>query len=757
MTNNDEGYQDRFGLLSENGGIVPLKAIKVDVQIFGYVAEVTSTLTYINTEETPVEAVFTFPVDDGSAVFQFEAHIDGHHITAEIQEREQAKLTYQDAIERGKTALLLKEDTSAGDIFSCMLGNLPAQSEATLVMKYVTQLPQETDGQFRFTLPTVLNPRYSSDVGSTVSAEGATYVPPSKIPYEFRMTATVKGYHRVNSVMSYKDKLNVQLEENGKIAKVNLCEEFKFDHDLSFLVQYDCPYSPQVVLEKGNPEAESLLKEDMLMISFHPDLKEVSMATNGEYIFVIDRSGSMQGDKIQSAREALLLFLMSLPADCYFNIVSFGSFFNSLFPTESKKYSSESLDEAFTLQKTMEADMYGTEIQKPLTHVFNMDPIEGHPRRVFVLTDGEVDDIRCVTQLVKTHTHNSDTRVFALGIGDGASTALVKGIANNGGGKSELVVEEERLHSKVISLLKYAMQPAITDVRINWDLPAGLTPITIPSEPPVNIYAGERLTLFTILRGYCANHNNVSGSVTLNGQQSGNPVSYKMTFTLQNTNDLSTSAPIHRLATKAQIKLLQDTVNADVSILNPIEVEELCVRIFSLSCLGNVVSRYTAFVAIDTKGKKVIGDKKTRKCPVPMNTVEYRDGMYDAKLMKEGVTDQSLYSAAIRKTCVQRMKLTKKHQRMLDEDEEKWVKDGSGSRFDRHSRRRAKLSCCKIKLPKFSQLFSNRRQRKDNVRPERHQQAGAASDEDYAQISSSMLKMDISDNNAQTRNLPSGL
>jgi hypothetical protein len=75
----------------------------------------------------------------------------------------------------------------------------------------------------------------------------------------------------------------------------------------------------------------------------------------------------------------------------------------------------------------------------------------------------------------------------------------------------------------------------------------------------------------------------------------------------------------------------------DVLILNPNQVEELCVKIVSLSCLGNVVSRYTAFVAIDTKGKKVIGDKKTRKCPVPMNTVEYRDGMYDAKLMKEGV------------------------------------------------------------------------------------------------------------------------
>lgn len=36
---------------------------------------------------------------------------------------------------------------------------------------------------------------------------------------------------------------------------------------------------------------EGLLKEDVLMVSFHPDLKEVAMAPGGEYIFVIDRSG----------------------------------------------------------------------------------------------------------------------------------------------------------------------------------------------------------------------------------------------------------------------------------------------------------------------------------------------------------------------------------------------------------------------------------------------------------------------------------
>lgn len=53
-----------------------------------------------------------------------------------------------------------------------------------------------------------------------VSAEGATYVPPCEIPYQFNMTATVHGYQKVTSVTSYKDRLTVQYHENNTV-KVN--------------------------------------------------------------------------------------------------------------------------------------------------------------------------------------------------------------------------------------------------------------------------------------------------------------------------------------------------------------------------------------------------------------------------------------------------------------------------------------------------------------------------------------------------------
>ena len=61
----------------------------MQVSIKGYLAEVVTRLGYVNDDSSVVEAVFTFPVDESSAVYQFEGDIEGRHIVAEIQEREQ--------------------------------------------------------------------------------------------------------------------------------------------------------------------------------------------------------------------------------------------------------------------------------------------------------------------------------------------------------------------------------------------------------------------------------------------------------------------------------------------------------------------------------------------------------------------------------------------------------------------------------------------------------------------------------------------
>ncbi|XP_052777461.1 von Willebrand factor A domain-containing protein 5A-like [Mya arenaria] len=627
-----DNIMDMFGLSTDKGSPVPLKSIDVNVTIKGYLAEVVTSLGYYNSEDDPVEAMFTFPVDDGSAVYQFEATIDGRHIIAEIQEKEQAILTYEDAKQSGKTAMLLKEDTKSSDTFQCMLGNLPAGKEAELMLSYVNELPQEEDGRVRFTLPTVLNPRYSPEAGSSVAAEGAEYVPPKSVPYNFKMTVTIEGYHGIKAVSSDKISLDVKLESGGKLAQFEIGEEFKFDHDLCLLVEYAEPFAPQVILENGNPEKEGLLKEDMLMVSFHPDLKQVAMATSGEYVFIIDRSGSMAGSNMKNAKEALLLFLKSLPVGCYFNVVSFGSNYTCLF-NKSKEYCEKTLNEALKVQAKMGADMGGTEIYQPLAYVIKQK-VQQQPRNVFLLTDGDVRNSEQVIGLIRKHS--GDTRVFALGVGSGVSTSLVDGVVRAGNGLAEFIANDERIQPKVVSLLKCAMQPAVTNIELTWDLPPGVTPVSIPTDCPVMLTVGQRLTFFAMLQGVDLDTIYATSKLTLKGKQNNNPVTFDLMFTLSEDDNSSVSAPVHRLATKTQIKLLQDEeaalcnhINDD--FYNPKEninkVEEIRKKIVSVSRHGNIVSKFTSFVAVDTEGEKVKGELKTRQCPVPTTSEEFLKGM----------------------------------------------------------------------------------------------------------------------------------
>ncbi len=48
-------------------------------------------------------------------------------------------------------------------------------------------------------------------------------------------------------------------------------------------------------------------------------------AAKSEFIFVLDRSGSMSGRRIERVKESLIIFLKSLPPDSFYNVISFGS------------------------------------------------------------------------------------------------------------------------------------------------------------------------------------------------------------------------------------------------------------------------------------------------------------------------------------------------------------------------------------------------------------------------------------------------
>jgi hypothetical protein len=97
---------------------------------------------------------------------------------------------------------------------------------------------------------------------------------------------------------------------------------------------------------------------------------------------------------METTKEALVLFLKSLPADAHFDIVSFGGRFVHMCKDSSDgfAYTDQNVERAIAEVKGMSADMGGTEIFEPLQSVVNL-MTKVSPRstkKLFLLTDGDV-------------------------------------------------------------------------------------------------------------------------------------------------------------------------------------------------------------------------------------------------------------------------------------------------------------------------------------------------------------------------------
>ncbi|EGW04558.1 von Willebrand factor A domain-containing protein 5A [Cricetulus griseus] len=504
--------EHQCGLITGDKEPVPLKSISVTLSIDDFVAGVSATLNYENKEEIPVEAIFVFPLDEDSAVYSFEALVDGKKIVAELQEKTQAQSKYEGAISQGHQAYLLEGDDYSRDVFSCNIGNLLPGAKVGVTLRYVQELPLDTDGALRYVLPAILNPRYQlseQSVNSSLNMK-TPIVPLEALPYTLSMVATITSQHGIERVQSNCSLSPIQyLAEDKTSVQVSLAEGHKFDRDVELLIYYSEVHSPSVAVEMGmqDMKPDSLMGSPSAMVSFYPDLPEVEGSRAcGEFVFLMDRSGSMGSRlshhndsqlRIEAAKETLLLLLKSLPMGCYFNIYGFGSSYEKFFP-ESVLYTQETMEEAVKRVKDLKADLGGTEILTPLLNIYKGPSIPGHPLQLFVFTDGEVDDTFSVIKEVKLNSKKH--RCFSFGIGEGASTSLIKGIARVSGGTAEFITGKGRMQTKALGSLKFALNCSVEDISVSWELPPGLSASMLSSEQTV-IFRGQRLIIYAQLTG----------------------------------------------------------------------------------------------------------------------------------------------------------------------------------------------------------------------------------------------------------------
>jgi Ca-activated chloride channel family protein len=453
---------------------------------------VTVTQRYTNLEAVDVEAVYVFPLQEGAAVCGFSAQVGDRVIRGRVEEREKAFEVYDDAMAAGHGVFLL--DQERPNIFTVSVGNLRPRQTIEITITYVALLTFE-GAAVRLLIPTTVSPRYVPPGPPEVGQPDAERInPPAQesVPYGLTLTVEIRDT-KMTQIESPSHAIRTTPHAHG--TTVTLASDqadsvslyVALDRDFVLLMRPEEAHQPVAHVAR---EADGTL---CAMVTFHPE--PLGIPSRGhEVLFLLDCSGSMQGDSIAQAQRALALCVRALAAHDAFNVVCFGSHFTSLWPTP-RPYSEASLDEATQYIQQMRADLGGTEILPPLQHLLQMAPDPERPRQLLILTDGEVGNEAEVINLCAQYA--ATARVFAFGIGAGVSEHLVRGVAHAAHGAAEFIYPGERIEPKVLRMFGRLHIPAFKHVHIDWgDLEVEQAPVVCPP-----VFGGDSLTVFGRVKG----------------------------------------------------------------------------------------------------------------------------------------------------------------------------------------------------------------------------------------------------------------
>lgn len=448
-----------------NRRYLPQLKVNAHTTILDTTSRTTLTQTFVNPyqDKDLDEISYDFPLYDGVSVVAFTCTVADRVIKGVVKEREKAKHEYTEARDRGETAGLFEQSLEASDVFTTTIGNVPAGEKVTVDITYLGELKHdaEVDG-VRFTIPTHIVPRYGEAAsleskGDWFKDEGISITVDAEMPDGSAIKSVQSPSHPISVSIGTTSTASTSEEPSLRKASATLSQG-SANLDKDFIIQV-------VATKMGEPAAfvethPTIPNQRALMATLVPKFK--LPAESPEIVFMCDRSGSMSGN-ITDLVAALNIFLKSLPLGIKFNICSFGSRYSFLW-SKSKTYSQDSLDQAVRHVNKFDADYGGTEMYEPFKAAFKQR-YKDMNLEVFLLTDGAIWDQERLFKLINEKVAESKgaVRVFSLGVGSGASTALIEGVARAGNGFAQTVDNGEKMDKKVVRMLKGALFPHIDD------------------------------------------------------------------------------------------------------------------------------------------------------------------------------------------------------------------------------------------------------------------------------------------------------
>ncbi len=610
-----KGYNPGGGLFLELGTgstlSTPAPELKTDVKVnvTGNIARITVAQTFINPAQAWIEGVYVFPISDKGAVDHLVMKIDDQVVEGTVQERHVAKRQYQSAKRAGRQASLVEQERP--NIFTISVANIPPKAEITVEITYQEALPME-NGTLALRLPQVLTQRYVPGTTQVVGLGGAGWgINTSGVPDAERITPPVRDLSLLPE-----NPLSLQVLLDPGMPLAGLKSRY---HQVS--VQELAPAYYQVKLRKGSVPADrdfvlewqpepgdapkvALFAEEkdgatyLLAMIVPPKssgaVKEIVMPR--EVVFIIDTSGSMHGESIKEAAQALRYALGKLTPQDSFNIIAFSDQAVLLFG-KPKKANEKARNEAKRFVDRLTA-AGGTELSRALEAALDDTVDSGRLRQIVLLTDGAVGNEAALFRLIRRSI--GDSRLFTIGIGSAPNSYFMNRAARFGRGSFTFIGKTSEVAERMSKLLAKLSKPVLTDLEAQFR--NNLVVDTLPGTLP-DLYSGEPIVFSAKLpKGAKA-----KGMIDVSGRL----LDVNWTESL----DMSTAIQgtgIAKLWAKRKVDTLME------GLRDGKDMEQVRIAVVDVAITHQVTSPYTSLVAVAKNVSRPQGEKMTRQA-VPGN------------------------------------------------------------------------------------------------------------------------------------------
>jgi Ca-activated chloride channel family protein len=569
-------------------GTCPLANTDVVADVAGYVGRVRVRQTFHNPLDRPIEAVYLFPLPHGAAVDDMAMTIGTRRIVGRIQPRAQARRTYERAKAAGKVAGLL--DQERPNIFTQAVANIEPGAEVEIEIRYVETLAYR-DSVVTWVFPTVVGPRYvpGAATGKEDTRAATTRVPdaakisPPVLPrtrpgHDLHLTVNIDAGMELRDLRSDLHAVAIRRSGTGR-AVVTLLEKDAIPNR-DFILHYRTA--------TDRIEDALLVHEDhrgayFTLILQPPRRVAPAAARPKEMIFVIDRSGSMEGFPLAKARSTMQRCIERMNPRDTFNLISFSENLERLFP-EPRLNTPANRGQALLYLARLQAGG-GTEMLPAIHAALERPADPDRLRIVCFMSDGFVgNDFEILDAVRKNAAH---ARLFAFGIGDSVNRFLLDGMASAGRGEVEYVTQAGQGDAAAVRFQERIQSPVLTDIHIDW----GGLPVT-------DVYPRQLPDLYDrkpIMIHFRASQAASAGAIVLRGN--GARGTFERVIHLQPSGDTQGREALASLWARAKV---QDLMTQDMAGLQSGSIRpDLKAQITALGVEYRLMTQFTSFVAVD--------------------------------------------------------------------------------------------------------------------------------------------------------------